>query len=55
MQDYYSVLGVSKNASKSEIKSGICTFIPSFVTTWLYLHHYGLIPVYFVYLLSSYY
>ena len=25
MQDFYSVLGVSKNASKSEIKSGIYT------------------------------
>jgi hypothetical protein len=28
LQDYYSVLGVSRNASKSEIKSGIYTFYP---------------------------
>lgn len=28
MQDYYSVLGVSRNASKSEIKSGIFYLFP---------------------------
>lgn len=27
MQDYYSVLGVSRNASKSEIKSGKCCLV----------------------------
>ena len=28
VQDFYSLLGVSRNASKSEIKSGIYNFYP---------------------------
>lgn len=35
IQDYYSVLGVSRNATKAEIKSGIYTSI--FFSSYLFI------------------